>query len=73
MEQSCGAEDYAWTAEATAVQLIREIVGFREHWGSLASNDHGNNAVSSGTFILRPSLPDALAAAQTSIYTVRIF
>ena len=23
MEQSCGAEDYAWTAEATTVQLIR--------------------------------------------------
>ena len=25
MAQSCGAEDYAWTAEATTVTLIREV------------------------------------------------
>ena len=54
MEQSCRAEDYAWTGEATTVQLIREIVGFREHhalgvagseiacaWGHLGHRLHG--------------------------------
>lgn len=30
MAESCGSEDYAWTAEATTVSVIREIVGFRE-------------------------------------------
>ena len=57
MEQSCGAEDYAWTGEATTVQLIREIVGFREH-----------HALGADGFILRPALP---GAAEGETYTVR--
>ena len=50
MEQSCGAEDYAWTAEATTVQFIREIVGFKEYFDLSAAN----------AFFLRPSLPSVV-------------
>jgi hypothetical protein len=45
MASSCGAEDYAWTAEATTVNLIREVVGFRDESGGAAA------------FLLRPALP----------------
>ena len=45
MSESCGSEDYAWTAEATTVSVLREIVGFREH-----------PDFDAGVFILRPSL-----------------
>ena len=57
MEQACGAEDYAWTAEATTVQLIREVVGYREH----PSPSHPG-------FVLRPALP---GAAVGEVYTIR--
>ena len=44
MAQSCGAEDYAWSSEATVVTLIREVIGYREHVDG---------------FVLRPNLPSA--------------
>lgn len=65
MAQSCGSEDYAWTAEATTVSLIREVIGFREgnihhHVSGLAPNHLHNNNVVEWWFILRPALPDSL-------------
>ena len=57
MAQSCGSEDYAWTAEATTVTLLREIVGFREYF------DLGLQP----SFIMRPTLPwTLLRAANTA-------
>ena len=70
MTRSCGSEDYAWTAEATTVSVIRNVVGFLEH--PQTERDQ---------FILRPALPRQLVrtaaaaaaatAAATSVFTVR--
>jgi hypothetical protein len=51
MAQSCGSEQYAWTAEATTVALIREVIGFRE-----LPHLRLDPALPS-TFLLRPALP----------------
>ena len=71
MEQSCGAEDYAWTAEATTVQLIREVIGFREHPATMtaAAAAAGESHSVEPTFILRPALPQPLVQGQ--VYTTR--
>jgi hypothetical protein len=65
MEQSCGAEDYAWTAEATTVQLIREVIGFREHPATITAAEDSDSAP---RFILRPALPQPL---EGQVYTTR--
>ena len=66
MEQSCGAEDYAWTAEATTVQLIREVIGFRENPATITTPRDSDSAPE---FILRPTLPQPLVVGQ--IYSTR--
>ena len=70
MEQSCGSEDYAWTAEATTVTLIREIIGFREQ---LARDPGATGAYmrGSGTFALRPALPQRLLQKPGASFLVR--
>jgi hypothetical protein len=55
MAQSCGAENYAWTAEATTVSLIHQVIGFREQ-PPLAVVDDGEEQAA---FMLRPALPSA--------------
>jgi len=77
MEQSCGSEDYAWTAEATTVSLIREIVGFRERPLARGGGDFAQRVPAGvytrghGAFALRPALPRRLLRQRGAVFTVR--
>ncbi len=50
MARSCGGEQYAWSAQATVVSVLREVVGFRAL------------LLDAGGFALRPALPKRLLA-----------
>ena len=64
MAQSCGAEDYAWTAEATTVSLIHQVIGFREQPPmAFVEGAEEEQAV----FMLRPALPSAWLRNPSSV------